>query len=104
MRSMAGQQYRLTPLPVFGMEVHGIDLNHSLSEETIELIKEDVTKWVLFLKASFHLSTPNKEQLHLYILSLPQAPDSIIQRPRNRFWGSSLRDKSLVWPLGEHIL
>jgi hypothetical protein len=39
--------YNLTPLPVFGMEVYGIDLKAPLSEEVVELIKEDVTKLVL---------------------------------------------------------
>ena len=42
---MAGQQtYRLTPLPVFGMEVHGINLSQNIDEEAIGVIKEDVTK------------------------------------------------------------
>ncbi len=36
--------YKLTPLPAFGMEVHGIDLKNPVSDEVVELIKEDVTK------------------------------------------------------------
>lgn len=38
--------YTLTPLPLFGAEVHGIDLNQPIPEETIERIKADVTEWV----------------------------------------------------------
>ena len=42
---MAGNRpYSLTPLPVFGMEVQGINLNNPVADETIEMIKEDVTK------------------------------------------------------------
>ena len=45
-KSFAGDErpYILTPLPVFGMEVHGIDLKRSVSDELVEIIKEDVTK------------------------------------------------------------
>jgi hypothetical protein len=36
--------YNLTPLPVFGVEVHGIDLKEPISDRVVKMIKEDVTK------------------------------------------------------------
>jgi hypothetical protein len=38
--------YRLVPLPnsQFGREVYGIDLKDHVSDDVIEMIKEDVTK------------------------------------------------------------
>ena len=41
--------YRLVPLPnsQFGREVYGIDLKGHVSDDVIEMIKEDVTKWVV---------------------------------------------------------
>jgi taurine dioxygenase len=46
--SMAGntqtqlRPYRLTPLPRFGAEVHGVDLSQNLPQQLLEAIKEDV--------------------------------------------------------------
>jgi len=40
----SARPYSLTPLPVFGMEVHGIDLKNPVSDQVVDKIKEDVTK------------------------------------------------------------
>jgi hypothetical protein len=36
--------YSLAPLPVFGMEVHGIDLKNPVPDQVVDKIKKDVTK------------------------------------------------------------
>jgi len=37
--------YRLSPLPIFGMEVHGIDIKKQVPPDVVEMIKADVTRW-----------------------------------------------------------
>ena len=39
--------YKLTPLPLFGAEVTGIDLNNEISPATREEIKDGVHRWDL---------------------------------------------------------
>ena len=46
--------YTLSPLPVFGMQVHGIDLQSHVSDEDIESLKEDVARYVFYVSSHRH--------------------------------------------------
>ena len=39
-----GRPYTLKPLPLFGVEVFGVDLKQHVDDNVIEMIKEDVTR------------------------------------------------------------
>jgi alpha-ketoglutarate-dependent taurine dioxygenase len=41
--------YNVTPLPLFGVEVNGIDLRREIDQETVEVIKQDVAEFRLMV-------------------------------------------------------
>ena len=44
MSATAARPYTLSPLPIFGAEVRGIDLKQPISQDVVQMIKEDVTR------------------------------------------------------------
>lgn len=41
--------YNVSPLPLFGVEVNGIDLRRPVDQETVEVIKQDVAEFRLMV-------------------------------------------------------
>ena len=41
--------YNVQPLPLFGVEVNGIDLRENVDQETVTAIKQDVTEYRLMV-------------------------------------------------------
>lgn len=44
MAASTGRPYTCSPLPVFGVEVKGVDLKQRVAPDVVEQIKEDVTR------------------------------------------------------------
>ena len=48
-RRNRGRTYSVTSLPLFGVEVNGIDLRRLVDRETVDAIKEDVSRYRLMV-------------------------------------------------------